>query len=195
MKNRNFILAVGLFLCLVVSACDRSPQTNSSSSATANAQNRNENFAQNKTSGSQPAAGVSSEIGGAVNGQMASENGALNSTVKNTNVPSNSSAKETGAKTEERCGWFENPTPGNAWLNDKDGEWLIGAQGGYQAEGDYPDIPDEQWVKTNINYGYGCACLRVTVDRAKKRIVKIVSSTAKPLAVCRKDKALKEPAE
>lgn len=105
----------------------------------------------------------------------------------------NTAAKNSSEKPQERCGWFENPTPGNAWINDKDGEWLIGAQGGYQAEGDYPDIPDAQWVKTNINYGYGCACMRVTVDAAKKRIVKIFGSTAKPLDVCRKDKALKEP--
>jgi hypothetical protein len=22
---------------------------------------------------------------------------------------------------EKRCGWFQNPTPANAWLTDKDG--------------------------------------------------------------------------
>ncbi len=41
---------------------------------------------------------------------------------------------------ETRCGWVENPTPGNWSLMDHDGEWEIGIQGGRQAEG--PDFPD-----------------------------------------------------
>lgn len=102
---------------------------------------------------------------------------------------------ETGSKPEVRCGWFSNPTPGNAWLNDKDGEWLVGAQGGYQAEGDWADFKDSQWVKTNINYGYGCTCMTVTTDKKEKRILKIVKATARPLSACRKDKKLKEPKE
>jgi hypothetical protein len=31
---------------------------------------------------------------------------------------------------EERCGWLENPTPGNFWLKDPHGLWTISAQGG-----------------------------------------------------------------
>lgn len=31
-----------------------------------------------------------------------------------------------------RCGWFDNPTPGNASPTDRDGQWLIGLQGGHQ---------------------------------------------------------------
>ncbi|MEJ7622979.1 MAG: DUF4087 domain-containing protein [Pyrinomonadaceae bacterium] len=98
-------------------------------------------------------------------------------------------------KLEQRCGWFENPTPSNAWLIDRDGEWLISAQGGYQADGDWPNFPDRYWKKTNINYGHGCACMRVTASRADKRIIFIKSATARPLTACRKDKALrgKEP--
>ena len=103
--------------------------------------------------------------------------------------------KDSDGKFENRCGWFENPTPGNAWLTDKDGEWLIGAQGGYQAEGDWAEFSDDQWVKTNINYGYGCACMQVTVDRKNMKILKISSATAKPLSACRNDKALEEPIE
>ncbi|HEX8250030.1 MAG TPA: DUF4087 domain-containing protein [Pyrinomonadaceae bacterium] len=98
-----------------------------------------------------------------------------------------------GEKFENRCGWFSNPTPANASLEDKDGEWIIGVQGGYQAEGDYPDFDDDKWVKTNVNYGYGCACLKVTVDYKTHRILKIAGATAKPLATCRQDPALKEP--
>jgi hypothetical protein len=105
----------------------------------------------------------------------------------------NSAKTVSGEKFENRCGWFENPTPGNAWLVDKDGEWLIGTQGGYQAEGDWADFSDDQWVKTNINYGYGCACMKVTVDSKNRRILKISSATAKPLSACRNDPALKEP--
>jgi hypothetical protein len=32
-----------------------------------------------------------------------------------------------------RCGWFDNPSPSNASLYDKDGESTIAVQGGYQA--------------------------------------------------------------
>lgn len=96
-------------------------------------------------------------------------------------------------KAETRCGWFSNPTPANAWLTDKDGEWLISAQGGYQAEGDWADFKPNQWVKTNVNYGYGCTCMNVTTDKKKRRILTIESAIARPLSACRKDKKLKEP--
>ncbi len=98
---------------------------------------------------------------------------------------------------ETRCGWFHNPTPANAWLIDRDGEWTIGVQGGYQAEGDWPSFKDSQWVKTNVNYGYGCACMNVSVNKDENKIVEIRSATARPLAACRKDKAIKrkEPKE
>ncbi len=95
-------------------------------------------------------------------------------------------------KVETRCGWFSNPTPANASLYDSQREWIIGVQGGYQAEGDWPDIPPKQWVETNVHYGYGCACLRLTVNRETSEVIKIVSSTARPLSACRRDKALKK---
>ncbi|HEX8370593.1 MAG TPA: DUF4087 domain-containing protein [Pyrinomonadaceae bacterium] len=96
-------------------------------------------------------------------------------------------------KFENRCGWFSNPTPANASLEDKDGEWIISVQGGYQAEGDYPEFEDDKWVKTNGNYGYGCACMKVKVDYKTHRVLEIASAKVKPLAACRKDPALKEP--
>lgn len=98
----------------------------------------------------------------------------------------------TPEKLETRCGWFSNPTPGNAWLYDRDGEWTIGIQMGYQAEGDWPDFSPKQWVETNVHYGYGCACLKVRVDRAAKRVIKIESARARPLSVCRRDRALRK---
>lgn len=92
---------------------------------------------------------------------------------------------------ETRCGWFVNPTPANAWLIDAQGEWLVGAQGGYQADGDWPSFKDSQWVKTNINYGHGCACMKVNTNKTEEKITQIISANAKPLSACRKDKALK----
>jgi hypothetical protein len=94
---------------------------------------------------------------------------------------------------ETRCGWFENPTPANIWLDDRDGQWIIGVQGGYQVESDWewPAFKKGQWVETNGHHGYGCACLRVRVDRETSHVLEIKSSTARPLSACRKDRALK----
>ena len=95
-------------------------------------------------------------------------------------------------KVETRCGWFSNPTPANASLYDAQREWIISVQGGYEAEGDWPDIPEKQWVITNVHYGYGCACMRVTVNRETSKVIKIVSSSARPVSACRRDRALKK---
>ena len=93
---------------------------------------------------------------------------------------------------ETRCGWFSNPTPGNASLSDRDGEWIIGVQGGYQAQGDWPTFGRKQWVETNGHYGYGCACLRLRVNRKTHEVIEIESSRARPLSVCRRDRRLKQ---
>lgn len=97
-------------------------------------------------------------------------------------------------KSEKRCGYLENPTPGNWWLTDRDGEWVIGAQGGYQAEG--IDVLPESffergWVRTNGWYGYRCACLTVTTDRKQMRIGKILSGEPLPMSRCSRDKAIR----
>jgi hypothetical protein len=93
---------------------------------------------------------------------------------------------------ETRCGWLQNPTPANYWLIDRDGEWTIGAQGGFRAEGwdDMPDMSARGWVGTNGSYGYGCACLTVTADRATMRITRIIAARAVPLRQCRADRRL-----
>lgn len=90
-----------------------------------------------------------------------------------------------------RCGWFENPTPANASLLDREAEWVVGVQGGHQAEGDWPSFAKGQWVETNGHYGYGCACLRVRADPETNRVIEIESARARPLSVCRRDRALK----
>ena len=95
---------------------------------------------------------------------------------------------------ETRCGWFSNPTPANVWFYDRDGEWIIGVQGGYQVEGDWdwPAFKPRQWVLTNTgSYGYGCACLRLRVNRETHEVLAIKSASARPLAACRRDRSLK----
>lgn len=114
---------------------------------------------------------------------------AVAASAQNTAVPSTNRA----APLENRCGWFHNPTPGNATLTDRDGEWVIATQGGASAEGDWPVFTDAQWKKTNGHYGHGCACMKVVVDRSEQRVLRIASATAKPLKACREDRALARP--
>jgi len=93
---------------------------------------------------------------------------------------------------ERRCGWLQNPTPANWWLVDRDGEWLLGAQGGYQARGmdRMPDMSSAGWVETNGHHGHGCACMTVTTDRRTRRITRLISATPLPLGQCRRDRRL-----
>lgn len=97
---------------------------------------------------------------------------------------------------EQRCGWYENPTPGNISLADKDGSWSITSQmqaNGKDAEGleNLPDLDEMGRVATQRNgYGYACACLLVETNSAEKRVVKVISSKALPLARCTSDKSL-----
>lgn len=95
------------------------------------------------------------------------------------------------------CGWIQNPTPANWWITDRFGQWVMGTQGGEQVHGMdvIPDLTAKQWVATNGSYGYGCGCLTATVDRKGMRIERIHAFKQKPLAVCRADPRLREPAE
>lgn len=93
---------------------------------------------------------------------------------------------------QTRCGWFDNPTPNNVSLTDRDGEWAIAVQGKFEAEGDWPKFRQSQWISSgNASYGRGCACMRVVTDPETRRITSILSATARPLAACRRDKSLK----
>jgi len=96
-------------------------------------------------------------------------------------------------KVERRCGWFENPTPANVTLTDRDGTWEIATQGGYQANGDWPQFKPDQWVRTNRNYGYGCGCMTATADSDIHRLDNLTKAVARPLAACRRDPTLTEP--
>jgi hypothetical protein len=91
--------------------------------------------------------------------------------------------------TETRCGWLQNPTPANWWLKDRDGSWTISVQGGYQSKGmeNLPNSDDSEYVRTNGNDGYSCACLRVSTDGNRMRITNIESGKPLPLRTCRQD--------
>jgi hypothetical protein len=93
---------------------------------------------------------------------------------------------------ERRCGWLRNPTPGNYWLEDRDGRWILSAQGGEGVPGmeDIPDMTTKGWVRTNGAYGYGCACLVVETTRTEWRVRRLVSAEPVPLARCRRDPSL-----
>lgn len=96
------------------------------------------------------------------------------------------------ATPETRCGWIENPTPGNYDLYDAAGVWTISVQGGHQAEGDlaYPLDYDEDYVKTNGNYGYFCGCIRSINDATEMKVLKILTASAKKISACLNDRKL-----
>ncbi len=98
------------------------------------------------------------------------------------------------SRLETRCGWFSNPTPANMWLYDRDGEWTIGIQGGYQVEDDWdwPKFKRGQWVETNGHYGYGCVCMQLRVNKETHDVSEIKSARARPLSVCNRDRALRK---
>ena len=99
------------------------------------------------------------------------------------------------AKPVQRCGWVQNPTPANWYLVDRDGTWVMGEQGGYQAPGmdHVPDLTVRHWVETNRSYGYGCGCVTGTFDAKSKRVTQIGSFKQKPIAACRADRKLPRP--
>lgn len=93
---------------------------------------------------------------------------------------------------ETRCGWIDNPTPGNWSMIDAVGEWILATQGNYEAAGMdlVPDLTGRQFVRTNRGYGYACGCMSGEWDPHTKRAMTITKVVQKPLAACRKDKDL-----
>ena len=98
---------------------------------------------------------------------------------------------------ERRCGWLSNPTPANWTLLDRQGEWLLGVQGGYQMPDKswdkVPDMAGPGWRKTNGNHGYGCACMTVRTEGSTMRVLEVLAAKALPLAQCRRDRRLPPP--
>lgn len=101
------------------------------------------------------------------------------------------------AHAETRCGWFENPTPSNYYLVDEDAVWELSTQGGRTAEGFF-DLPAEasddladEWVKTDGNYGYGCACIDGEFGTADSReVIRVISMETQTLKQCEDNPAL-----
>jgi hypothetical protein len=99
------------------------------------------------------------------------------------------------ALAETRCGWLENPTPGNLWLKDAQGLWIISAQGGPYADGveKLADPRPGRFVATNGHYGYSCACLSGTFDDHAQSMTRIDAVRRLPLWICRRDKTVPAP--
>jgi hypothetical protein len=99
------------------------------------------------------------------------------------------------ARAEERCGWLENPTPGNWWLKNSLGLWIISAQGGPYTE-DAKKLPEptpERFVATNGHYGYSCACVSGIFDDHAQLVTRLDATRVLALSVCHDDKTLPGP--
>ena len=90
-----------------------------------------------------------------------------------------------------RCGWWDNPTPGNVFFTDRDGEWTIAMQGMYEAEGDWPTFGRDQVAPRDAPHSHGCACARMQGDPRSRLVGRFTEAHARPLKVCRADPALK----
>ncbi|ODS05466.1 DUF4087 domain-containing protein [Vibrio scophthalmi] len=94
---------------------------------------------------------------------------------------------------EMRCGWFDNSTPGNMSLLDRDGSWNISVQGGEAVDDDSMAIVSQvtenqdEFVRTNRNNGFSCACLTVDSDIESFTIVKIHQAKQLLLKQCLED--------
>lgn len=97
---------------------------------------------------------------------------------------------------ENRCGWLQNPTPANWWLDDKDGSWTLSVMGERPVPGfdDLPDMTSGEWVVTNAGgHGYGCACIDMDVDESTGKVVRLYSAKVLSLKRCKTDRSLPPP--
>ena len=77
-------------------------------------------------------------------------------------------------KKEKRCGYLVNSTPGNWWIGDADGSWIISEQMGYRADGEIPDISEaDGYEEMNISGGVACACVDGVFNHKNNKVVKI----------------------
>ena len=101
------------------------------------------------------------------------------------------------ATAEYRCGWLDNPAPGQYQFTDKQASWTIMKRGGYQLPAvsmkNLPDKQPNEFVRTNGSYGYSCSCMSVTTDARSKRITSIVYKGKQVLLKrCLEDKSIAE---
>lgn len=94
------------------------------------------------------------------------------------------------AKAQTFCGWVDNPTPANVWMEDQFGSITISIQGGESAEG---DLNIGNAYQYNGYYGAGCGCMKaeIKVVDGERIATKILSSSAKPLSACGNDQKIK----
>ncbi|MEP6503720.1 MAG: DUF4087 domain-containing protein [Betaproteobacteria bacterium] len=90
-----------------------------------------------------------------------------------------------------RCGWWDNPTPGNVFFTDRDGEWTIAMQGLYEADGDWPRFARGETAPRNATHAHGCACAKMQGDARNHLVSRFTEAHARPLEACRGDPALK----
>lgn len=116
-------------------------------------------------------------------------------TVANASAPADTApVRSAAAGPARRCGWLHNPTPGNWWLVDREGQWVLGTQGRESLAGmdDMPDMSSAGWVETNGHYGHGCACATITANAAGD-VTAVSDFKPKPIKACTSDKALPSP--
>ncbi|MGL4239296.1 DUF4087 domain-containing protein [Tabrizicola sp.] len=108
-------------------------------------------------------------------------------------------ATPTFATAETRCGWYDNPTPGNVFFDDADGSWTISTQGGPEALG-FGDayttnFDDRERVVTNAgSYGYSCACVHGKFGPVGSgEVLKVTRLEGLPLSQCVNDPKLPPP--
>jgi hypothetical protein len=108
------------------------------------------------------------------------------------------------AQAETRCGWYHNPTPGNVFLEDADGQWWISTQGSAPAPGfedAYTPAFDDRLRmdyggQVTQRYGYSCACAEGEFDPNRDvyaTVLSISRLTEIPLSRCEQDPALPAP--
>jgi hypothetical protein len=103
----------------------------------------------------------------------------------------------TSVAEEIRCGWLDNPTPANVWLVDKEGQWVISTQGLENSLSDqsmdlvYQAFKNErQYVRTNGNHGFSCACLTLETDKSDHSVTHVSESKQLDLKRCLEDTAI-----
>jgi Protein of unknown function (DUF4087) len=108
------------------------------------------------------------------------------------------------AQAETRCGWYNNPTPGNVILKDADGEWWLSMQGRPPAPGfedayttDFDNrVRIDYAGQVTQRYGYSCACAEGQFDASRGQydnVISIESLKEIPLSRCEQDAALPPP--
>jgi Protein of unknown function (DUF4087) len=91
-----------------------------------------------------------------------------------------------------RCGWWDNPTPGNVFFTDRDGDWTFAMQAMYEAEGRFwVDYKPAEGAPRGASHEHVCVCGRMQLDPDSRLARSVTDLHARPLKACRTDPALK----